>query len=156
MSVAWTIFAFLMGGVAVLGVILLISELTRRKKADEDATQTPTPTPTPPDSPVVPSAPSAFAVTTLDHDSVLLTWLAPTNNGGSAILTYVVYVDEVQVLEVDAVVRTLTLHSIAPGTYVYSLRARNSVGEGAPTNGRIVTLSAPTPTPGMCALGCAG
>jgi hypothetical protein len=148
MSVAWTIFAFLMGAGAVIGVILLVNELTRRKKADEVTTPTPTPAPTPtPDSAVAPSAPTALTVTVLDADSVLLAWSAPNTDGGSVVTTYVVYVDNVQLIEVDAVVRTLTLHSIAPGTYAYSLRARNSVGEGESTDEQSVTLPAPVPTP---------
>jgi titin len=82
----------------------------------------------------VPSAPRNLAASRGDG-SIVLTWLAPSSNGGSAITNYAIYRGDVSggeaLLTVLGDVLTFTDTGVSNGVqYFYTVAARNDVGEG--------------------------
>ena len=85
--------------------------------------------------PDTPSTPSISAVS-LSGASALVTWSAPSSNGGRAITSYAVSVvnasNSSDITRCTSTALTCTINSLKAGvTYNFSVRARNSVGEGA-------------------------
>ncbi|MGA1793488.1 MAG: fibronectin type III domain-containing protein [Thermoplasmatota archaeon] len=87
----------------------------------------------------VPRSPTLYEVG-VDDGSLLLTWEPHTNDGGSALTSFNIYVgdseDELELLgSVDAVERSYTHEELVNGhEYFYYLTAANSWGESLPSN----------------------
>ncbi len=100
-----------------------------------------------------PAAPTGVTVTPGDA-KVSISWTAPTENGGSTILSYVVvvYIDGILYGEVKPITGTSTQVSglVNGASYSFGVRAVNVKGPGAESErSRTVSPAAPTvPTPG--------
>ena len=101
----------------------------------------------------VPSAPSAV-VATVDGSTAVIRWDAPDDDGGSEVTHYVVRVDpedgESWQVVTDDTATTVSLDDLAPGRYMFTVRAENLVGLGPVSEpSAAVTVAEPTggPTP---------
>ena len=92
-------------------------------------------------SPVPPTVPSAPTLSSISpgNTQAILTWTAPSNNGGSALTGYKIYRStvsggEMLLTALDDIL-TYTDTSLTNGwTYYYKISAVNTVGEGAQSN----------------------
>jgi hypothetical protein len=79
-----------------------------------------------------PAVPGSPAIGRITATTVALTWLAPTDNGGSAITKYEIYRDGVKVASIPS--RTYTIGGLAGGTaYSITINACNLIGCSATT-----------------------
>lgn len=90
----------------------------------------------------VPEAPGGLAARAAE-DEVVLTWTAPDNDGGSAVTGYCVYRDGVKITDALVSGTSYTDDGLKPGTYVYTVRAVNEVGEGASSREASAVVAAP-------------
>jgi predicted phage tail protein len=98
--------------------------------------------------PDVPSPP--MNLTTFAGDSeVWLTWSSPVDDGGAAVIMYLVLrgdsIDDMVEIARLVILKYNDLGVLNGRTYFYSVRALNAVGTGAPSN---VVTTAPAPPPG--------
>lgn len=97
------------------------------------------------EEPTVPSAPR-YLEAHLDGTNVVLTWVPPLTDGGEPIIEYQVFRSDG--VEDDALVDTVSVLTVSwsdsdleeGGVYAYSVRARNSVGLGDPSQTVTVTV----------------
>jgi hypothetical protein len=95
---------------------------------------------------VVPGAPTLSTLTPGDT-TAQATFTAPSSNGGAAIIDYTVSCTPGPITATNAS-SPITVTSLSNGTtYNCSVRARNSVGSGAPSNALNVTPAAATVAP---------
>jgi len=132
-----------------------IGGTSRSNEASATPTTTSAPPPTPPPSNTVPNPPGSLIATAASPTKINLSWIAPSNNGGSAITGYKI---EFKVGSVSYSVlaqntgNTTTSYShvglIADTTYTYRVSAINSVGTSNPSGEDSATTPAPsTPIP---------
>ena len=99
----------------------------------------------------VPGAPTLTSATG-GNASVSLIWSAPASNGGAAITGYRIYRGTYSGGEtLLTIVGNVTSYTDAASngtTYYYQVSALNSVGEGARSNERSATPTAPATVPG--------
>jgi fibronectin type 3 domain-containing protein len=105
-------------------------------------------TPVAPVIPTVPTVPGNFQATAGDG-KIVLTWTAPTSDGGSAITGYKVYrgttAGNLTLLTTLGNVLTYTDSSVTNGqTYYYKVTALNAIGEGAQSTEASTTPEAVT------------
>jgi len=110
-----------------------------------------------PASPTTPPSAARNLAATAGDSVVGLTWQAPATDGGSAVTSYRVYRGGTaggEVFLVDAGnVLAYTDASVTNGqTYYYVVRARNSIGEGPPSNEVSAMPSAPANQLPTCAI----
>jgi titin len=105
-------------------------------------------------APAKPSAPSNLVATSsAANGTVTLTWVAPTNDGGSPITQYYVMVSldgQSWVTQMIVAGTTTTVTTQRPGkgqTWSYYVSAHNQAGIGAASN--VVTASTAATTPGL-------
>lgn len=84
-----------------------------------------------------PGPPRDLRATVVTEDSVTLTWLAPSDNGGSDVTSYVVEKREALRMTWQPVATTpdttITVPNLSEGVqYVFRVSAVNKVGTGAP------------------------
>jgi subtilisin family serine protease len=97
----------------------------------------------------VPGAPTLTSATPGDA-SVVLTWTAPSSDGGSAITHYLVYRNGSLVTTLGNVTSYTDTGLTNGVTYTYRVSAENGVGEGAQSNALSATPSATSATtPGV-------
>jgi hypothetical protein len=109
---------------------------------------------------VAPAAPTAVTATA-GQGSIVVTWVAPTNTGGSAITSYVVTGTAGTVTTscgtVDPTATTCTLSGLADATsYSVSVQAVNAIGTspaGTATATTLAALTAPGAPTGVTAVG---
>ncbi len=132
-----------------------IGGTSRSNEASATPTTTSAQPPTPPPSNTVPNPPGSLIATAASPTKINLSWIAPSNNGGSAITGYKI---EFKVGSVSYSVlaqntgNTTTSYShvglIADTTYTYRVSAINSVGTSNPSGEDSATTPAPsTPIP---------
>ena len=108
------------------------------QKTTDDAPITPPPT--------TPGEPTGLIATDADHNSISLSWVAPTNNGGSLITGYTIeYSSNGNVNTYDTVVTTAIITDLSPSTeYTIRVAANNDVGSGL-YSGSVSRITAATP-----------
>ena len=93
-----------------------------------------------------PSAPNAFAATSGNNAQSVLTWTAPTTNGGASVTSYTV-TSPTATIPASCIATanlTCTVTGLTNGTtYTFSITASNSAGVGAATT----TTATPSNTP---------
>ena len=99
----------------------------------------------------VPTAPQSFTATA-GNAQVVLTWSAPSSNGGASITGYMVYQGTIpggeSLLTTLANVLTYTSTGLPNGqTYYYKVSAINSIGEGPKSSEASATPVAPATVP---------
>ncbi|PJN52569.1 hypothetical protein PAEAM_45170 [Paenibacillus sp. GM1FR] len=96
--------------------------------------------------PVVPSAPSGFKATAGDGQ-VTLSWTAPADDGGSAILGYKVWYGNVTPVTLDATETKYTFKNLTNGQgYNFTIIAMNAKGDGAEISATTTPMKTTTPT----------
>ncbi|WP_342555229.1 S-layer homology domain-containing protein [Paenibacillus sp. FSL R7-0652] len=96
--------------------------------------------------PVVPVAPSGFKATAGDGQ-VTLSWTAPADDGGSAVLGYKVWYGSVQPVTLDAAETKYTFKKLTNGqSYTFTILALNAKGDGAEISVTAMPKAATTPT----------
>ena len=93
-----------------------------------------------------PSAPNAFAATSGNNAQSVLTWTAPTSNGGAAVTSYTVTSPTASIPAscIATANLTCTVTGLTNGTtYTFSITASNSAGVGAAST----TTATPSNTP---------
>jgi hypothetical protein len=86
-----------------------------------------------------PSSPTNLTATR-DHKTAIVSWSAPTDDGGSPVSSYTVTVSDGRTVTVDAALTSVTFDRIRKKeTYTFSVVATNAIGSSAPAS---VTLPA--------------
>ena len=102
-------------------------------------------------SSTIPTSPtSVTAVQSATTANVLISWSAPTSNGGSTITKYTVYTNgSSQGADVSGNILTYTTPLLTLGqTYNFTVAAQNALGTGSASSPAVsVTILAPPPTP---------
>jgi len=100
-------------------------------------------------TPTVPNAPASVSTSIPDVNNapstVVITWTAPVDNGGSALTGYNVYRDGSLITNVGAGILTFTDTDVKTinTQYTYEVKATNNVGEGLGTTSNITTPNIP-------------
>ena len=104
-----------------------------------------------------PGPPTSVTATAGNH-SATVRWAAPADNGGSPITSYMVISSAGPITSVNGNILATTVLGLSNGTpYSFTVKASNSVGEGAasaPSN-VVVPTSTPATTPGAPTVGTA-
>lgn len=96
--------------------------------------------------PAAPGAPSGLKATVGDG-RVTLSWSAPADNGGSAILGYKVWYGNVPPVTLDAAETKYTFNNLTNGqSYSFKIIALNAKGDGAEISVTAMPTAATTPT----------
>ena len=104
--------------------------------------------PTTPPVTGTPAAPTGLTATADQAaDTVMLSWTAPTDDGGSAITGYVITQTGADNIDVAATQTTYTTGVLAAGTYSFTVAAKNAIGTGAATAAATATIDAAPVTP---------
>ncbi len=80
-------------------------------------------------------------IVTKGSGQVILSWIAPSSNGGAAIDYYIIYQDNIDVRHVNGN-STIIYNLINGRSYQFAVAAHNSVGTGIKTSAMIVTPAA--------------
>ena len=101
---------------------------------------------------VVPDAPTGLAVVSYANQSVTVSWVAPTYNGGAAITNYLVYVNGTLAPAADSTVTQRTLTGLTNGSaYSITVKAHNPAGDSVASTALPVTLPTPPAAPTLSA-----
>ncbi|WFR65676.1 S-layer homology domain-containing protein [Paenibacillus amylolyticus] len=96
--------------------------------------------------PVVPGAPSDFKATAGDGQ-ITLSWTAPADDGGSAILGYKVWYGNVTPIALDVAETKYTFNNLTNGqSYSFKIVAVNAKGDGAEISATAIPTKTTTPT----------
>lgn len=90
-----------------------------------------------------PTAPQSLASSAITQTTATLTWVAPTSNGGSTILHYRVYRNNVGIANVTFPTLTYNVTGLAANTtYDFKVTAVNAAGSSVYSNAAVFTTSA--------------
>ena len=107
------------------------------------ASATPLPSPPPPPAPTVPTAPTSLSLMAGDATIAAL-WSVPVSNGGAAILSYNIY--NFGILVGSSFNTSYIMSGLENGTsYLITVTAENSAGEGVPCAAQPIMPLAPPP-----------
>lgn len=88
---------------------------------------------------IVPDAPTGLAVDSYAENSAVVSWVAPTYNGGAAVTNYLVYVDGTKTVESATSPATITgLTNGSP--YSITVKAHNVAGDSVASTALSITL----------------
>ena len=96
----------------------------------------------------LPGAPANVTATRGDGRDVLIDWDPPASDGGAELLDYTISANGTSVGGVDASETSATISNLPAGTYTFTVRTQNVVGQGPESEpSGSVTVGNPPPPP---------